>query len=43
MDPNPIYPVLPKWPIDKDIYTGFWVNRSLGKFRAATITLDQRM
>ena len=43
MDSNPIYPVLPDWPIDKDIHTGIWVNRSLGKFRAATITLDQRM
>lgn len=43
MDSNPLYPVLPDWPIEKDIYTGFWVNRSLSKFRAATITLDQRM
>lgn len=41
MDSNPIYPVLPDWPTDKDIYTGFWVNRSAGKFRGATITLDQ--
>jgi hypothetical protein len=43
MDLNPVYPVLPNWPIDNDIYTGFWVNRSRGKFQAATITLDQRM
>ncbi|KAH7083074.1 hypothetical protein BKA63DRAFT_502200 [Paraphoma chrysanthemicola] len=43
MDPNPTYPVLPDWPIEQDVFTGFWINRSLGRFRAATITLDQRM
>jgi hypothetical protein len=42
MNPNPIYPILPDWPIDNDIFTGFWINRSLSKFQAATITLDQR-
>ncbi len=28
--------------LDDDVYTGLWINRSLGKFQAATITLDQR-
>ncbi|KAH7093216.1 hypothetical protein FB567DRAFT_575963 [Paraphoma chrysanthemicola] len=43
MDPNPTYPVLPDWPLKQDVFTGFWINRSLGRFQAATITLDQRM
>ncbi|KAF2623612.1 hypothetical protein BU25DRAFT_400704, partial [Macroventuria anomochaeta] len=32
----------PDWPV-KDIYTGFWINRSRGKFYAATLTVDQRL
>jgi hypothetical protein len=33
----------PDWPIDQDVYTGFWINRSLGAFRGATITLNQQV
>jgi len=33
----------PDWPIDQDVYTGFWINRSLGSFRGATVTLDQQV
>lgn len=36
-------PTLPDWPIDDDIYTGFWINRSLGSFRGATLTLDRQV
>jgi hypothetical protein len=35
-------PALPDWPIDGNVYTGFWINRSLGTFHGATLTLDQR-
>ncbi|EMD67266.1 hypothetical protein COCSADRAFT_188049 [Bipolaris sorokiniana ND90Pr] len=33
---------LPTWPIDEDIYKGFWINRSLGTVRGATLTLDRQ-
>lgn len=32
--------LLPTWPIDEDIYKGFWINQSLGAVRGATLTLD---
>lgn len=31
---------LPNSSIDEDIYKGFWINWSLGRFRGATLTLD---
>lgn len=34
--------VLPTWSIDEDIYKGFWINRSLGTIRGATLTLDRQ-
>ncbi|KAH8585616.1 hypothetical protein B0O99DRAFT_696297 [Bisporella sp. PMI_857] len=34
--------ILPNSSIDEDIYTGFWINRSLGAFRGATITLGRQ-
>ena len=33
---------LPDGPIDDNVYVGFWLNRSLGNFRGATLTLDRR-
>lgn len=33
---------LPTWSIDEDIYHGFWINRSVGSFLGATLTLDRR-
>jgi len=33
---------LPTWSIDEDIYTGFWINPSLGTFRGATLTLSRQ-
>lgn len=33
----------PDWPIDQDVYTGFWINHAMGSFRGATITLDSQV
>jgi hypothetical protein len=33
--------LLPTWSIDEDIYSGFWINRSRGAFRGATLTLSR--
>lgn len=33
-------PTIPTGPIDKDIYKGFWINRSLGTVRGSTLTVD---
>ncbi|XP_014559796.1 hypothetical protein COCVIDRAFT_35075 [Bipolaris victoriae FI3] len=32
--------ILPTWPIDEDIYKGFWINHSFGAVRGLTLTLD---
>jgi len=33
---------LPTASVEEDIYTGFWINRSLGTFHGATLTLSQQ-
>lgn len=33
---------VPNWSIDEDIYIGFWINRSVGTFRGAVLTLDRQ-
>jgi hypothetical protein len=34
--------LLPSGALDDDIYTGFWVNRTIGLLRGVTLTLDRR-
>lgn len=34
--------VYPSESLDDDIYLGFWINRSVGNFRGATLTLDRQ-
>ena len=34
--------VIPDWSIENDVYIGFWLNRAMGTFHGATLTVTRQ-